>query len=107
MDLRRGPKMTGFIPAVIPAKAGIQNAGTHRIIRISPSWISGSSPKMTKGEKLRRGPKITILTNGVPRQQKIMCVGVEAENDEAQEWTSTQQGRSKKTDDDHLEQGQE
>lgn len=54
-----------------------------------------------------REPKITILTNGVPRKQKIMCVGVEAENDEEQERTMTQQGRSKKTDDDHLEQGQE
>ena len=37
-----------------------------------------------------REPKITILTNGVPRQQKIMCVGVEAENDEEQERTMTQ-----------------
>ena len=50
---------------------------------------------------------MTILTNGVPRKQKIMCVGVEAENDEEQERMMTQQGRSKKTDDDHLEQGQE
>ena len=45
--------MTGFIPVVIPAKAEIQNVGTHRITRTSFPWISGSSPKIT----IKKTPK--------------------------------------------------
>ena len=65
--------MTGFIPAVIPVKTGIQNVGSRRIIRTSlpldlrvkpeddrGERVPRSSPKMTKGEKLRRGPKMTV-----------------------------------------------
>ena len=36
------PKMTGFIPVVIPAEAEIQDKRRPYV-----SWISGSSPKMT------------------------------------------------------------
>ncbi len=49
VSVAHNPKCWKHLYVVILVKTGIQNAGTRRIIRTSHSWISGSSPQMTRG----------------------------------------------------------